>query len=75
MKTENFRNFYESLETIKNKRIFRSAFLIETKISSSSFDNYKKVDFIKKIPYLYAQKMIEIANKLFPELAHLLIKN
>ena len=63
MKTENFRNFYESLETIKNKRIFRSAFLIETKISSSSFDNYKKVDFIKFFIGLYFLNNYKINKK------------
>lgn len=72
MKTKTFRNFYSALDTIEDKRLFRFTFLTETKISSSSFDNYKKVDLLKSIPYLYAQKIIDIANRLFPVHTHLL---
>jgi len=72
MKPEKFRSFYESLQTIENKRNFRTAFLTEAQICSSTFNNYKKINFIKIIPHLYALKLIEIANKLFPEHSHLL---
>jgi len=72
MKPEKFRFFYESLQTIENKRNFRIAFLIEAQTCASTFNNYKKVNFIKVIPHLAAIKLIEIANKLFPEHAHLL---
>ena len=75
METTTFRTFYYSLETLDEKRAFRHSFLTKTKLSASSFDNYKKVDFLKHIPYVYARILIEVANELCPKFSHLLIEN
>ena len=75
MQTETFRTFYNAIEKPEEKKLFKKMFLNETKLSDSSFENYKKISILKEIRFMYSEKIIELANKLFPKLVHLLIEN
>ena len=72
MQTSTFRTFYEALPDDQARSDFRNKFLSRTRLSYPTFDNYKKVDLLKKIPFLYAEKIREIAKEEFPDLALML---
>ena len=72
MRPQTFKSFYDAIGTPAKRSEFKRLFLKQTERSASSFDNYKKVGILKEIPYMYANKIKELANILFPDISHLL---
>jgi len=71
MKTSHFKKFYKALPSYDDKKKFKDRFIDETKVSYPTFYNYQS-EVTPVIPYLYAEKIRQLAKELYPELAYLL---
>lgn len=59
------KKFYDSLESNLDRKIFKKRFYKETKLSYPTFYNYT-LGITPEVPHLCAEKIKEIAKKLYP---------
>ena len=71
MQTSTFRTFFYKIKSKEDRSIFRKEFLSRSGLSYPSFDNYKKLPD-KKIMFVFAQIIKDIAAEQQPTLVHLL---
>ena len=67
MQTKDLRLFYFSLPSIKAKDAFKAEFFNKTKLAYPTFYSYLN-NAVRKIPFVYAEILKEIAIEQKPEL-------